>query len=143
MRLVERRLLRLDEDVNQYLSFEVRNPEFPDQPITLRQLLTHTSGYQDYWPQDYMFPAMLETVEPEGIMEQESLYLAALEMAANYEMDGLRMDMYDENGSRVATFAAAESVEEALEETVDMPVVAAGDGSEAGGRCENQGGDRG
>jgi len=47
MRFVERRLLRLDDDVNQYLPFEVRNPRFPDQAITLRQLLTHTSSIND------------------------------------------------------------------------------------------------
>ena len=39
--------LDLDEDVNQYLSFEVRHPSFPDRPITLRQLLTHTSSISD------------------------------------------------------------------------------------------------
>ncbi len=26
--------------------------------VTIRQLLSHTSGYQDYWPQDYVFPLM-------------------------------------------------------------------------------------
>ena len=67
---------------------------------------------------------------PEGVMEQESLYLAALEMAATYEIVGPRMDMYDESGSRVATFNAAASVEEVIEENVDLPVVAAEDGSE-------------
>lgn len=69
--------------------------------------------------------------EPEGIMEQESQYLAALEMAATYEIDGARMDMYDESGARVATFEGTETVEEALEEKVDMPVIASGDGAEA------------
>ncbi len=74
--------------------------------------------------------------EPEGIMEQEALYLAALEMAANYEVEGANMDMYDADGSRVVTFVAAMSVEEAAEaaveeSTVELPVVVAGDGSEA------------
>lgn len=47
MRLVDRKLLDLDADVNQYLPFEVHNPYFPDQPITLRQLLTHSSSISD------------------------------------------------------------------------------------------------
>lgn len=38
--------------------------------ITIRQLLSHTSGYQDYWPQDYMFPLMTQPVTPEFIMER-------------------------------------------------------------------------
>ncbi|MGQ0701543.1 MAG: serine hydrolase domain-containing protein [Gemmatimonadales bacterium] len=31
--------------------------------ITIRQLLSMTSGYQDYWPQDYVFPDMLRPVD--------------------------------------------------------------------------------
>ena len=28
--------------------------------MTIRQLLSHTSGYQDFWPQDYVMPMMLK-----------------------------------------------------------------------------------
>ena len=42
--------------------------------------------------------------EPEGVMEQEAEYLAALETAARYEIENDRMDMYTEEGSRVGTF---------------------------------------
>ena len=38
--------------------------------ITIRQLLSHTSGLQDYWPQDYMFEAMSHPVSPEGIVNR-------------------------------------------------------------------------
>lgn len=37
--------------------------------ITLRQLLSHTSGYQDYWPQDYVMPEMLKPTTPRFIMD--------------------------------------------------------------------------
>jgi CubicO group peptidase (beta-lactamase class C family) len=37
----------LDDDINDYLPFPVRNPHFPDVPITFRMLLTHTSSIQD------------------------------------------------------------------------------------------------
>ena len=47
MRLVDRKRLELDANVNRYLPFEVRNPDFPDEAITLRQLLTHTSSIND------------------------------------------------------------------------------------------------
>jgi CubicO group peptidase (beta-lactamase class C family) len=47
MLLVDQRRLRMNTDVNSYLPFEVRNPSFPEQPITLRQLLTHTSSISD------------------------------------------------------------------------------------------------
>jgi D-alanyl-D-alanine carboxypeptidase len=38
--------------------------------ITIRQLLSHTSGLQDYWPQDYSFAAMEKPVEPQEILDR-------------------------------------------------------------------------
>lgn len=38
--------------------------------ITLRQLLAHTSGLQDYWPQDYAFRAMATPTTPQGIVDR-------------------------------------------------------------------------
>src|SRR5690606_3223998 len=52
MRLVEAGKLDLDADVSAYLGWELRNPSFPDQPITLRLLLSHRSSLTDaagYW----------------------------------------------------------------------------------------------
>ena len=39
--------LDLDDSINKYLSFEVKNPYFPEEPITIRQLATHTSSIKD------------------------------------------------------------------------------------------------
>jgi CubicO group peptidase (beta-lactamase class C family) len=47
MQLVEEGQLGLDDDVGQHLPFAVRHPEYPEVPITVRQLLTHTSGIED------------------------------------------------------------------------------------------------
>ena len=53
MKLVEDGKLALDTDVSQYLGFKLRNPHFPDDAITLRMLLSHTSSLRDdggyYW----------------------------------------------------------------------------------------------
>jgi CubicO group peptidase (beta-lactamase class C family) len=57
--------LSLDDKVGKYLPQFARAGE-----VTLRQLLNHSSGYQDYWPQDYIFADMLEPVRPETIMER-------------------------------------------------------------------------
>ena len=38
--------------------------------ISLRQLLNHTSGLRDYWPQDYSFEAMSRPVSPQGIVDR-------------------------------------------------------------------------
>ena len=44
MQLWEKGLFDLDDDVNEYLPFRVRNPNYPDVPITFRMLLSHRSG---------------------------------------------------------------------------------------------------
>jgi len=49
MRQVERGRLDLDADVNVMLPFRVRSPSHPDAVITLRHLMTHTSGIRDNW----------------------------------------------------------------------------------------------
>lgn len=54
MRLVEQGKLGLDRDVSDYLGWNVRNPAFPDVPITLRALLSHQSGLRD--AVDYIVP---------------------------------------------------------------------------------------
>lgn len=47
MHAVQEGKLSLDQDINNYLPFKVVNPYFPNQPITLRQLATHTSSITD------------------------------------------------------------------------------------------------
>lgn len=47
MQLWEKGLINLDSDINEYLSFKIRNPYFPNIPITIKQLLTHTSSIND------------------------------------------------------------------------------------------------
>jgi CubicO group peptidase (beta-lactamase class C family) len=37
--------------------------------VTIRQLLSHNSGYQDYWPQDYVMPMMLQPVTAQKILD--------------------------------------------------------------------------
>lgn len=44
MQLVEKGRLSLEDDVNRYLDFSLRNPSFPDVPITIRMLLSHRSS---------------------------------------------------------------------------------------------------
>jgi CubicO group peptidase (beta-lactamase class C family) len=47
LRLVEAGRLDLDADLSGDLGFKLRNPHFPDAPISLRHLLTHTSSLRD------------------------------------------------------------------------------------------------
>src|SRR3954468_24042010 len=62
--LQEQGKLSLDDKVGKYVPDLTRANE-----ITIRQLLSHTSGYQDYWPQDYVMPGMLKPVSAQEIMQ--------------------------------------------------------------------------
>ena len=57
--------LRLDDTIATYL------PDITGgDRITIRQLLSHTAGLQDYWPQDYSFAAMATPITPQGIVDR-------------------------------------------------------------------------
>lgn len=57
--------LSLDDTVSKYV------PGITDgDKITIRQLLSHTSGLRDYWPQDYSFKAMATPTTPQGIVDR-------------------------------------------------------------------------
>src|SRR6266487_1895725 len=62
--LQEQRKLSLDDKVAKFIPNLTRSKE-----VTIRQLLSHTSGYQDYWPQDYLMPTMLQPVTGEKILD--------------------------------------------------------------------------
>lgn len=49
MELYESGKLNLDVSINQYIPFEIENPNYPDSKITIRMLLDHTSGIADNW----------------------------------------------------------------------------------------------
>jgi len=62
--LQEQGKLSLDDKVAKYIPDLTRANE-----VTIRQLLSHTAGYQDYWPQDYVMKPMLEPISAQKIMD--------------------------------------------------------------------------
>ena len=60
LRLVEEGRMTLDDPVAKYFPDLTRAGE-----VTVRMLLSHTSGYEDYAPQDYTIPAWTEPTTPE------------------------------------------------------------------------------
>lgn len=66
LQLVEQGKLSLDADVSDLMGFKVRNPHFPDEKITIRMLLSHTSSMSDsngYFTLDNLNPATSTTWE--------------------------------------------------------------------------------
>ncbi len=61
--LAEEKKLSLDDKVSRYFPDLTRANE-----ITIRQLLSHTSGYRDYYPLDYVAPWMAKDTTPAEIM---------------------------------------------------------------------------
>jgi CubicO group peptidase (beta-lactamase class C family) len=49
LQAIEDDLFELETHVNDILPFSVRNPAHPQVPLTVRQLLTHTSSIRDNW----------------------------------------------------------------------------------------------
>ena len=65
--LAEDGKLSLDDPVSKYLPGLTRARE-----VTIRQLLSHTSGYRDYWPQDFSFVDMQTPTTPEHILDKSA-----------------------------------------------------------------------
>lgn len=63
--LAEQGKLSLDDPVSRFVPNLTRGNE-----VTIRELLSHTSGYQDYWPQDYVPPFMLQPITADKILDQ-------------------------------------------------------------------------
>ena len=56
--------LSLDDPVGKYIPGLTRGNE-----VTIREILSHTSGYQDYWPEDYVMTPMLKPATAQQILD--------------------------------------------------------------------------
>ena len=63
--LQEQGKLSLDDKVAKFVPDLTRANE-----VRIRQLLSHTSGYQDFWPQDYAMPFVLQPTTSQKIMDR-------------------------------------------------------------------------
>jgi D-alanyl-D-alanine carboxypeptidase len=62
--LVQDGKLKLDDPVAKYLPELTRAGE-----VTIRQVLSMTSGYQDFWPEDYVMTSMMVPATPQHILD--------------------------------------------------------------------------
>jgi D-alanyl-D-alanine carboxypeptidase len=56
--------LKLDDSVGKYLPGLTRANQ-----VTIRQVLSMTSGYQDFWPEDYVMTSMMKPATPQQILD--------------------------------------------------------------------------
>ncbi len=63
--LVQKGKLSLDDPISMWLPDLTRAND-----VTVREILSHTSGYQDFWPQDYVPPMMLKPMPPQEILDR-------------------------------------------------------------------------
>ena len=56
--------LTLEDPVSKFLPGLTRSKE-----VTIRMLLSHTSGYQDYWPEDYVMTSMMVPTTAQHILD--------------------------------------------------------------------------
>jgi len=63
--LAEQGKLSLDDKVGRWLPGLTASDR-----ITIRQLLSHTAGYRDYWPQDYVMDFMMKPTTPDAILDR-------------------------------------------------------------------------
>jgi len=63
--LEEQGKLKIDDPVGKYVPGLSRGNE-----VTIRQILSHTSGYQDFWPQDYLMEPMKQNASAQSIMDR-------------------------------------------------------------------------
>ncbi|HUB29040.1 MAG TPA: serine hydrolase domain-containing protein [Terracidiphilus sp.] len=62
--LQEQGKLSLDDAVGKYVPDLTRGNE-----VTIREILSHTSGYQDYWPEDYLMTPMMKPETAQQILD--------------------------------------------------------------------------
>ena len=63
--LQEEGKLSLDDPVSRFVPGLTRGND-----VTVREVLSHTSGYQDFWPQDYLMPPMRKAVTAQQIVDR-------------------------------------------------------------------------
>ena len=74
LQLYQQGLFNLDDDVNKFLPFSLRNPQYPNEAITFRMLLSHHASLHDhdeaaayeYFSGDYPLSYVQELLVPDG-----------------------------------------------------------------------------
>ncbi|MFH0736674.1 MAG: serine hydrolase domain-containing protein [bacterium] len=81
--LFDKGMFKLDDDVSSYLGFKLRNPKFPNDTITFKKLLSHTSSILDGSKYDDFLnasktdnpPALTDLFSPDGEFYTDDIWM--------------------------------------------------------------------
>ncbi len=140
LQLYEQGALDLDDDVNEYIGFSLRHPDYPEKPITIRMLLSHRSGltatlpseFSYDWSQDYYSEssrAVVSSIVGIPLEDYLSMCLSAngsLSIHANWVFEPDSQYGYSNNGYKVLMLilerVSGQPISEYMEENIFGPL---------------------
>jgi CubicO group peptidase (beta-lactamase class C family) len=105
--------LKLDDPLGKYLPGLTRANE-----VTIRQVLSMTSGYQDYWPEDYVMTSMMKPVTPQQILDVWAKKPLDFEPGTEWQYSNTNYVI----AGRIAEIAGGKPLIEQLQERIFRPL---------------------
>ncbi|WP_433973805.1 serine hydrolase domain-containing protein [Tunturiibacter lichenicola] len=111
--LVQDGKLKLDDPVGKYLPELTRANE-----VTVRQVLSMTSGYQDFWPEDYVMTSMMKPTNPQQILDVWGKKALDFEPGTKWQYSNTNYVI----AGRIAEIVAGKPLIEQLQERIFRPL---------------------
>jgi D-alanyl-D-alanine carboxypeptidase len=105
--------LKLDDPVGKYLPELTRAND-----VTIRQVLSMTSGYQDFWPEDYVMTSMLRSTNPQQILDVWAKKALDFEPGTQWQYSNTNYVI----AGRIAEIAGGKPLIEQLQERIFRPL---------------------
>ena len=111
--LVQEGKVKLDDPVGRYLPQLTRANE-----VTVRQVLSMTSGYQDFWPEDYVMTSMMKPATPQQILDVWGKKPLDFEPGTQWQYSNTNYVI----AGRIAEIAGGKPLIEQLQERIFRPL---------------------
>jgi len=105
--------LKLDDSVGKYLPGLTRANE-----VTIRQVLSMTSGYQDFWPEDYVMTSMMKSATPQQVLDTWAKKPLDFEPGTQWQYSNTNYVI----AGRIAEIAGGKPLIEQLQERIFRPL---------------------
>jgi len=111
--LVQDGKVKLNDPVGKYLPELTRANE-----VTVRQVLSMTSGYQDFWPEDYLMTSMMKSTDPQGILDVWAKKPLDFEPGTDWQYSNTNFVI----AGRIAEIVSGKPLIEQLQERIFRPL---------------------